>query len=157
MQKRHYERHGKKGTRPYRIWIHMKDRCNNTRSEQYERYGGRGIKVCDSWMNSFQEFYDWAMSHGYRDDLSLDRINNDLGYFPENCRWATAFVQNNNSRHCRILEFNGERHSISQWALLTGIPRHTISNRVNCYGWPVSAALTIPNGYGKKKERTKRK
>lgn len=143
-------KHGKKGTRLYRIWLQMKNRCYNAKTSRYPDYGGRGIRVCDEWLHDFQAFWDWSMSHGYADDLSIDRINNNGDYSPDNCRWVSPLVQANNSRHCRVLTFNGESHSISEWSRITGIPRHTISNRVNSYGWTVDKALTVANGAGKR-------
>ena len=90
--------HGLKGTRLYNIWTNMKDRVFNTKNKQYNDYGGRGITICDGWKNDVKSFYDWAMSNGYSDDLSLDRIDNDGGYSPENCRWTTRTVQSRNTR-----------------------------------------------------------
>lgn len=90
--------HGGKGTRLYNIWRGMKQRCFNPNNRQYNDYGGRGITVCDEWKNDFPAFRDWALTHGYRDDLSIDRINNDSSYEPGNCRWTTAKVQSNNRR-----------------------------------------------------------
>ena len=77
----------------------MKYRCLNKNGRRYKDYGGRGITICDEWKNDFKAFYDWAMANGYKDDLSIDRIDNDKGYYPENCRWATAFEQNHNKRN----------------------------------------------------------
>lgn len=90
--------HGKRNTRLYRIWICMKNRCYRKNHDAYKHYGGRGIKVCDEWLHSFKAFNDWAMANGYRDDLSIDRIDTNKGYSPDNCRWATMAEQNKNKR-----------------------------------------------------------
>lgn len=90
--------HGLTDTRLHRIWSGMKARCNRKTCPAYPNYGGRGITVCSEWEHSFIEFYNWAISHGYRDDLSIDRINNDKGYSPDNCRWATRHEQRINQR-----------------------------------------------------------
>lgn len=91
--------HGQWGTRLYRIWKKMKSRCHNPNDPDYQKYyGSRGITVCAEWRNSFQAFHDWAIGAGYADTLSLDRIDNDKGYSPENCRWATAKEQRHNQR-----------------------------------------------------------
>lgn len=136
--------HGKSHTRLYRIWTNMRNRCNLPTSTEYKRYGARGITVCDEWSDSFQTFYDWAMANGYRDDLTIDRIDVNGPYSPKNCRWATAHEQGRNTRRNRLLSFNGETHCITDWANITGIATALIGQRIDRLGWSVERALTEP-------------
>ncbi len=137
-------KHGMTNTRIYRIWAGMNSRCSNKNIERYIDYGGRGITVCDEWKgeNGFQNFYDWAMSNGYREGLTIDRIDNSKGYSLDNCRWATAKEQANNRRTNRIIEFNGESHTSCEWAEIIGIDRNVIENRIDNLGWSIEKALT---------------
>lgn len=118
--------HGFTKTKLYNVWRGMKKRCYLKSHVYYKNYGGRGIKVCEEWLNDFINFYNWAMSNGYRDDLTLDRINPDGNYEPSNCRWATYKEQNNNKRNNIFLTFNGTTKSIYEWSKITGIKYSTI-------------------------------
>lgn len=138
--------HGESGTRLYAVWNNMRERCRNPKNREYHRYGGRGIDVCDVWLNDFQAFYDWAMENGYdetapRGQCTIDRIDNDGNYCPENCRWTTAKVQANNTRRTRFIELDGEKHSVTEWARRLGINQSTLNMRINKYGWSEEKAL----------------
>ena len=133
--------HGLCGTRLYNIWGCMVQRCYNDKTPCYNLYGGRGITICEEWRCDFGAFYDWAMKHGYKDDLTIDRIENNKGYSPDNCRWITAKEQGNNRSTNRYLEFNGERHTISEWGELLGIDSETIASRLR-RGWSIEKTLS---------------
>lgn len=134
-------KHGGYGTRLYEIWRSLKKRCLNPKTEQYSNYGGRGITVCDEWRDSFQAFYDWAMANGYRDDLTLDRIDGNGNYEPSNCRWATWKEQQNNRRNNHFITYNGETKTLKQWSEQVGIDWDILYSRLK-KGWSVEKALT---------------
>jgi hypothetical protein len=120
----------------------MKERCYNPNSKYYHLYGGRGIKMCDKWKNSFEEFYNDMGKRPYR-IYSIDRINNDGDYEPSNCRWATRFVQSRNKRTNRLVTFNDETKCVTDWANELEMPIGTLFSRLNS-GWKVPDALTKP-------------
>lgn len=129
-------KHGGKGTRLYGIWKKMRDRCYSPNNPKYYRYGGRGIVICDEW-SDFAVFREWALSNGYSDELSIDRIDNDGNYEPTNCRWATAKEQANNRGQrvdAQIVTWNGETRSIKEWAAILGIKHKTLVERYR-RGW----------------------
>lgn len=132
--------HGKRKTRLYRIWANMKTRCFNTNDPHYKRYGGRGITMCEDWKYNFEAFYDWSISNGYTDELTIDRIDNNVGYFPENCRWATIKEQNNNKRGVHLITFEGETKSTAEWAKILGLGKDTVRQRY-MKGWSIEKCL----------------
>ncbi len=132
----------KPGTRLHRTWSGMKHRCNNKKCPGYANYGGRGIYVHTEW-NSYVPFHDWAITHGYREDLFIDRINNDGPYSPENCRWATRVEQANNKRCTTWLTFRGEVDSLSNHARAQGFKPCQVRLRLRA-GWSTDDALTVP-------------
>lgn len=135
-------KHGKKNKRLYGVWCNMRQRCNDENFVGYKYYGGRGITVCEEWQE-YLPFHDWAMGNGYREGLSIDRIDVDGNYCPENCRWATTKEQNNNTRANHRLSYNGETHTMSEWAEITGINMQTLWQRIK-RGWTTEKALTTP-------------
>lgn len=128
--------HGERKTRLYRIWADIKTRCLNISCKEYKDYGERGISLCSEWMK-FEPFRDWAISNGYTDSLTIDRIDNDKGYTPENCRWATMKEQNRNQR--RNLVLNGK--CLSEWADISGINYNTLRYRIR-KGWTLEKAIS---------------
>ena len=137
----HYK-HGGKGTKLYEVWCCMKARCYNPTSKSYSRYGGRGISVCNEWKESFIAFRNWAYENGYKQGLSLDRIDNNGNYKPSNCRWATMKEQANNQNHSLKIEYKRETKSLTEWAEVLGIKQHTLYHRIYKSGWNIERAFT---------------
>lgn len=123
--------HGMARTSLYHTWRGMKDRCFNPQNKHYSRYGGRGITVCNEWLNDFKAFYDWAIANGYKEGLTIDRINNDGNYEPSNCRWADYYTQANNRSDNHLLTVGEETHTLSEWSRITGIKPQLLSERAN--------------------------
>ena len=122
--------HGCSNTHLYEIWHGMRQRCSNTNKMYYDRYGGRGIYVCDNW-NDFECFRDWAVTNGYEPGLTIDRINNNDGYYPENCRWVDWYTQHNNKSNNRRITYNGACDTMANWARKLGVNYGTLKYRVN--------------------------
>ena len=144
--------HGLSNTRLYQIYADMKDRCYNQNNSCYKDYGGRGIVVCNEWLNSFRNFYDWSIANGYKKSLTIDRIDVDGDYTSDNCRWSIQVEQQNNKRNNHLLTYNGETKTLSQWAKELGIKGVTLSARINIYGWSIERALTTPIDTNKRKK-----
>lgn len=137
------KKHGKRKTRLYSIWSDMKKRCNNEKHWAFSNYGGRGITVCKEWQE-FLPFYEWAMRNDYRENLTIDRIDNDGNYEPGNCRWVTRKVQGNNKSNNIVCVYNGKKYTITQLSEKTGVPRNTLYSRICTYKWDVEKAVSAP-------------
>lgn len=134
-------KHGLYGTRLYHIWNGMMGRCCNPNNKDYESYGGRGITVFNDWKNS-ENFFGWALNNGYNNELTLDRIDTNNGYCPDNCRWISKEAQQRNKRNNRIIEYNGQKRCVAEWSEITGISKSTIVSRLR-HGWTAKETLTI--------------
>lgn len=134
--------HGYSKERLYGIWKGMLSRCNNASNTNYKDYGGRGIEVCPDWF-AFKSFKDWSLSHGYQEDLTIDRVNVDGNYEPSNCRWVDIETQANNKRNTVRVTYNGVTKSITEWSKQYNMPRATLYERLK-NGWDIEKALTQP-------------
>lgn len=154
-----HERHGlkyldfsKRIIRPeYSIWVAIKQRCLNPKCKAFHNYGGRGIKICDRWKDSFKNFFD---DMGSRPSIfhSIDREENDGDYYKGNCRWVLKKVQDNNKRTNVRLSYKGEYHTITEWALKIGINVDTLHKRLSA-GWSVEKSLSHPHRFKIKPKR----
>ena len=134
-------KHGMYGTRIYTIWADMKKRCLDKQDRAYKHYGARGISICKEWYE-FDNFYTWAKTSGYTDNLTLDRKDVNGDYTPDNCKWSTWKEQQNNRRSSRMITYNGETKTLSQWSDIRGIPRNTLTARINTLHWDIKKAFT---------------
>lgn len=132
LAKRNY-RHGLCNSRLYGIYRRILQRCYDPNVKDYRNYGSRGIAVCEKWLgdNGFMNFYNWSVSHGYSGKLSIDRIDNNRGYSPDNCRWATIEQQVNNRRVTRYVKINGEVDTVARLSRKYHIPYHTLYDYAN--------------------------
>lgn len=126
--------HGKCNTRIYHTYKHMKQRCYNKNCKDFKDYGGRGITICDEWLNDFMAFYNLAYENGYKDTLTIDRIDNNKGYEPSNCRWISNQEQQNNKRNNVLLTYNGKTQTMAQWVECLGLKSGTVRMRHH-RGW----------------------
>lgn len=133
--------HGQSKTRLYSIWECMKRRCYEIKNNRYKYYGGKGITVCQDWLD-FENFYNWSINNGYKKNLTIDRINVNGNYEPQNCRWVTAKIQARNTSQNRFFTYNGETHCIAEWAEITGINYYKLYARLIRRKWSIDKALT---------------
>ena len=135
--------HGLSDTRLYGIWQGMKERCLKEYSPAYKWYGGRGITICQEWLDDFYNFYNWAIANGYKENLSIDRINVDGNYEPSNCKWIPLEEQALNTRTTKFLTYKGETKTVSEWCEITGIKKTTMLNRIRL-GFTAEECIEIP-------------
>lgn len=136
-------KHNLSHTKLYNTYYKMRERCEHKKCPAYKNYGGRGITVCDEWKTGFDAFLKWANESGYSDELTLDRIDVNKGYSPQNCRWVDFVTQQNNRRNNRLISFNGETHTVSEWSRITNISPYTLYERLK-RGWTVEKTLSLP-------------
>lgn len=132
--------HGCEPKRLYRVWVSMKKRCTNPKEPEYKNYGGRGITVCDEWRCSFESFRFWALVNGYEEGLSIDRIDNNGNYCPDNCRWTDRKTQNSNKRNNHRITFNGKTQTVTEWAEELKTSHEVICRRA-ARNWPLDKPL----------------
>lgn len=135
-------KHGKCETRMYRIYYNMIQRIYNTNRNEYKHYGGRGIVVCDEWRNDFMSFYNWAMSHGYDDTLTIDRIDVNGNYEPSNCRWVSQKQQVKNRRNNINVTITNKTHCLSEWCKILSLNYNTVKYRIH-HNWTIEQALEL--------------
>lgn len=132
----------------YDIWYGAYRRCHDPRRKDYPKYGGRGIKMCQAWRNDFKSFESWALAHGYKDGMTLDRICNNRGYEPGNCRWISERQQAYNRKTNRYITIDGETHTLEEWARIKGMGPDVIKHRES-RGWSIEDAIMVPK-HGKR-------
>lgn len=140
--------HKQSGTKLYYIWVEMRQRCNNFKHRSFHLYGGRGIKICDEW-KIFELFFEWAMANGYKEGLSIDRIENNGNYEPSNCRWVTQSVQVNNQRRNAKINYKGKEQTLAEWSKELNLNYYTLRSRKRI-GWDAKKMFETPmEGRGK--------
>lgn len=144
--------HGLSKERLYYIWRDMRYRCQSPKQKEYCNYGARGISLCSDW-EDYLKFKEWALSHGYRDDLTIDRIDNEKGYYPENCRWATRAQQNRNMRRNNHVIYHGKDYIVAELARKAGINKSVFLNRIMNEGYTIEEAVELPAIRGKNKRQ----
>ena len=132
----------KKNTRLYNIYYGMKKRCYNKNTANYKNYGARGITICSEWLNDKQSFFAWAINNGYQDNLTIDRIDVNGNYEPNNCRWVDMKQQQRNRTDNHYATINGETHCLKEWCEILNLNYGKVCKRVH-YNWPIEQALEL--------------
>lgn len=144
--KERLQKHGLSRTKLFHVYSGMHSRCENSNHISYANYGERGIFVCDEWCgeNGFLNFYNWSVNNGYKQGLVIDRINNDGNYEPLNCRWVTCRENLMNKRNTLFYEYKGQRKTLKDWSIESGIPYKRLRSRIKECGWDFERAITTP-------------
>ena len=139
-------KHGLSDKHPlYCVWKNMKKRCNNPNASEYENYGRRGISVCKEWSENFKNFYDWAINNNWSKELTIDRIDVNGNYCPENCRWANIKTQMNNMTKNHYVEYNGNTYTLSTLSEYLNIPYNIVRYRLSNRKWTVKQLINYYN------------
>lgn len=136
-------KYNKEDKRLVRIWRAMMSRCYKTHSYGYKWYGAKGIRVCEEW-HEFENFKDWALNNNYKDDLTIERIDNNEDYKPENCKWADWETQANHTSSNKLITYNNKTQSLSLWVKELGLDYYRTKARINSCGWSIEDAFTKP-------------
>lgn len=136
--------HGHRNTRLYRIWANMKSRCYNSNKSNYKYYGALGITVCSEWLQDFENFYNWSINNGYKENLTLDRVNTHDNYNPKNCRWVTTTEQQNNKENNYIICYSGQEHTLAEWSNILKMNYSALWARLKKWHWSIEKAFTTP-------------
>lgn len=142
IKENHSRRHGYAQSRLYRIYYAMKQRCYNPKTKAYHRYGGRGVTICEEWLDSFESFRSWAIANGYRDDLTIDRRDVNGNYEPNNCRWITQRDQTRNTSRNTHITIDGVTRLLCEWCSIYGVNMATACYRLK-RGWSVKDVFQI--------------
>lgn len=137
-------KHGYSHTRLDNIYQQIKYRCYDTNCVSYNDYGGRGIVMCDEWLNDRTAFFNWAMTNGYKDGLTIDRINNNKGYSHDNCRWSTMKTQCNNRRSNHCVYYNGKKYTLKELSEKYNVDYDKLKQRINKLHWNIEKAINTP-------------
>ena len=139
-------KHGLSDKHPlYEVWKNMKNRCNNPNATEYSSYGGRGITICEDWSKNFISFYNWSMLNGWSPTLSIDRIDNNGNYCPENCRWTTSYIQRNNTTKNHYLDYNNRTYTLATLSDYLKIPYNVVRYRISRCNWSVEQLIQYWN------------
>ncbi len=143
-------KHGMSNTRIYGCWKNMKSRCYSANNKRYKNYGGRNISVCDKWVHNFDEFYKWALLNGYNDTLTIERIDVNGNYSPQNCKWIPFYEQQLNTTRSRYVTYKEQTHTLAEWARIFDMPPHIVCGRLT-KGWTMEEVEKVPIG-GKRRD-----